>query len=155
MGPEGNPQMDAKGLALPQFLGGGDHPRRTPSTYSARSHLKALGGLCVNRITRAWERHVVLAPGQHGFRPGRGTDSALLQFLNATEHAVEAQIPLYLSSWDIRIAFDSVSREAMEVSWLRLGIPPAVARWLAYMDVKGANDDSHPMGASHLEAAPL
>ena len=41
-------------------------------------------GIVVNRITRAWERHGVLAPGQHGFRPGRGTDSALLQFLNAT-----------------------------------------------------------------------
>ena len=94
-------------------------------------------GIVVNRITRARERHAALAPAQHGFRPGRGTDTALLQFLNATEHAVEAQLPLYTSSWDIRRAFDSVSREAMEVSWLRLGVPPTVARWLAYMDVGG------------------
>ena len=94
-------------------------------------------GIVVHRITRAWERHSVLAPAQHGFRPGRGTDSALLQFLNATEYAVETQLPLYTSSWDIRRAFDSVSREAMEVSWLRLGVPPAISRWLAYMDVGG------------------
>ena len=94
-------------------------------------------GIVVSRITRAWERHSVLASAQHGFRPGRGTDTALLQFMNATEHAVEAQLPLYTSSWDIRRAFDSVSREAMEVSWLRLGVPSAVARWLAYMDVGG------------------
>ena len=94
-------------------------------------------GIVVNRITRAWERHQVLAPAQHGFRPGRGTDSALLQFLNATEHAAETGTPLYTSSWDIRRAFDSVSREAMEVSWLRLGVPSRVARWLAYMDVGG------------------
>ena len=94
-------------------------------------------GIVVHGITRAWERHSVLDPAQHGFRPGRGTDSALLQLLNATEHAVETQLPLYTSSWDIRRAFDSVSREAMEVSWLLLGVPPAVSRWLAYMNVGG------------------
>ena len=94
-------------------------------------------GIVVSRITGAWEGHRVLAPAQHGFRPGRGTDSALLQFLNATEHAEETSTSLYTSSWDIRRAFDSVSREAMEVSWLRLGVPPTVSRWLAYMDVGG------------------
>ena len=56
-------------------------------------------GIVVSRITRAWERHQVLSPTQHGFRPGRGTDSALLQFLNATEHAAETGTPLYTSSW--------------------------------------------------------
>ena len=65
--------------------------------------------IVVSRITRARERYRVLAPAQHGFRPGRGTDSALLQFLNATEHAEETSTTLYTSSWDIRRAFDSVS----------------------------------------------
>ena len=94
-------------------------------------------GLIIGRITRAWERHGVLADAQHGFRPGRGTDTALIQFINAREHAEEAALPLYSSSWDIRRAFDSVPRGAMEISWTRLGVPADIARWLATMDVGG------------------
>ena len=95
-------------------------------------------GIIVGRITRAWERHRVLATAQQGFRPGRGTDTALIQFINAREHAEETNTPLYTSSWDIRRAFDSVSREAMELGWTRLGVPPQIAGWLAGMDVGGA-----------------
>ena len=94
-------------------------------------------GLIIGRITRAWERHSVLADAQHGFRLGRGTDTALLQFINAREHAEEEALPLYSSSWDIRRAFDSVPRGAIEISWTRLGVPPDIARWLAHMDVGG------------------
>ena len=50
-------------------------------------------GIIIGRITRAWERHRVLADAQHGFRPGRGTDAALIQFINAREHAEEAAPP--------------------------------------------------------------
>ena len=95
-------------------------------------------GIIVGRITRAWERHRILATAQQGFRPGRGTDTALIQFINAREHAEETRTPLYTSSWDIRRAFDSVSREAMELGWMRLGVPPQIAGWLAGMDVGGA-----------------
>ena len=94
-------------------------------------------GLIIVRITRAWERHGILADAQHGFRPGRGADTALLQFINAREHAEEAALPLYSSSWDIRQAFDSVPRGAMEISWSRLGVPVTIAHWLATMDVVG------------------
>ena len=44
---------------------------------------------------------------------------------------------MYSSSWDIRRAFDSVPRGAMELSWTRLGVPANIARWLAIMDVGG------------------
>ena len=91
-------------------------------------------GIVIQRITRVWERHHVLTDAQHGFRPGRGTDTALLQFINAREHADESGTQLYTSSWDIRRAFDSVSRGAMELSWCRLGVPKPVAHWLATMD---------------------
>ena len=59
---------------------------------------KLCAGFIIARITRAWERHHVLAEAQHGFRPGRGTDTALLQFVNAREHAEEAVLPMYSSS---------------------------------------------------------
>ena len=41
------------------------------------------------------------------------------------------------SSWDIRRAFDSVPRGAVEISWTRLGVPAPIAHWLATMDVGG------------------
>ena len=44
---------------------------------------------------------------------------------------------MYSSSWDIRRAFDSVPRGAMEISWTRLGVPAPIAHWLATMDVGG------------------
>ena len=94
-------------------------------------------GIIITRITRAWERHGILSDAQHGFRSGRSTDTALLQFINAREHAEEALIPLYSSSWDIRRALDSVPRGAMELSWSRLGVPTAIAHWLAAMDIGG------------------
>ena len=72
--------------------------------------LKLRVGIVIQRITRAWERHHVLTDAQHGFRPGRGTDTALLQFINAREHADESGTQLYTSSWDI-------------LPCLRLGVP--------------------------------
>ncbi|OXE37562.1 MAG: hypothetical protein CGW95_00900, partial [Phenylobacterium zucineum] len=99
---------------------------------------KAWVGVTISKITACWERHHILSPTQHGFRRGRGTDSALVEFINAMEHAEEHHIPLYTSSWDIRRAFDSVSKSAMELSWVRLGVPQHVAVWLAHMDDSGA-----------------
>ena len=102
-------------------------------------------GITIDIITAAWDRHGVLAEAQQGFRHGRGTDTALLQFLNAKEHAGETGTPLYTSSWDIRRAFDTVPREAMELSWTRLGVPARTARWIANMDV-GAKPPSARRG---------
>ena len=45
--------------------------------------------------------------------------------------------PLFLSSWDIRRAFDSVSKEAMDASWRRLGVPAHTAHWMAHLDDNG------------------
>ena len=73
-------------------------------------------GLTIKKITAAWDRHGILSESQHGFRHKRGTDSALLQFINAVEHSVATGIPLYTSSWDIKRAFDSVHRDAQEYS---------------------------------------
>ena len=93
--------------------------------------------LVVQRITACWESHDILSPAQHGFRRGRGTDSALAEFINAREHAEEHHLPLYTSSWDIRHAFDCVSKPGQELSWFRLGAPAHVAHWIAHMDDEG------------------
>ena len=91
----------------------------------------------VRKIVSLWESHQTLTHSQHGFRKGHGTDSALLIHLNCLEHARHTSSPLYLSSWDIRRAFDSVSKEAMDASWRRLGVPAATAHWIAHLDDHG------------------
>jgi len=58
-------------------------------------------------------------------------------------------------TWDIRRAFDSVPREAMELCWARLGVPRRTARWIAHMDVDGRTA-IHPvtMGPPSLGSQP-
>ena len=91
----------------------------------------------VRKIVRLWETHRALTPSQHGFRRGHGTDSALVVHINCLEHAAHTNTPLFLSSWDIRRAFDSVSKEAMDASWRRLGVPAHTAHWIAHLDDNG------------------
>ena len=91
----------------------------------------------IRKIVRLWESHHVLTPSQHGFRRGHGTDSALMVHINCFEHAKFAGTPLFLSSWDIRRAFDSVSKEVMDASWRRLGVPWTTAHWIAHLDDQG------------------
>ena len=73
-----------------------------------------------------------------------GTDSALLLHLNCLEHAQLSHSPLFLSSWDIRRAFDSVAKEAMDASWRRLGVPAETARWIAHLDDQGPTTARSP-----------
>ena len=91
----------------------------------------------VRKIVRLWEVHGALTHSQHGFRRGHGTDSALMVHLNCFEHAKDTNAPLFLSSWDIRRAFDSVAKEAMDASWQRLGVPAATAHWISHLDDHG------------------
>ena len=57
--------------------------------------------------------------------------------INCFEHARLTNSPLFLSSWDIRRAFNSVSKEAMDASWRRLGVPADTAHWIAHLDDQG------------------
>ena len=64
-------------------------------------------GALVRVIRRTWDKHSILCDSQHGFRAGRSTLAPLIQVINSLEGAMEEDIPLYVSSWDIRRAFDS------------------------------------------------
>ena len=94
-------------------------------------------GLVIDKITQVWNAYDILAPSQHGFRPKHGTDTALVEILIILEQSQESSNPVYSSSWDIKRAFDSISRPIMALAWNRLGVPLGVANWLAYMDEGG------------------
>jgi Reverse transcriptase (RNA-dependent DNA polymerase) len=68
------------------------------------------------RIRSAWENFDMLDPSQHGFRANHGTNSALLLLVDPLEHARETHSACLVSSWDIRRAFDSISKPAFQMA---------------------------------------
>eukprot|EP01036_Dinobryon_divergens_P061797 gene61797-biopygen28290 len=70
------------------------------------------------------------APGVTGFTNKMSTMTATLQYINALEDARETGQPIHRSSWDMSKAFDTVSKPAMMIAWLRLGVPEQIATWL-------------------------
>ena len=78
----------------------------------------------------------MLDPSQHGFRAKHGTDSASLLLVDALEHAKETHTAC-LVSWDVRRAFDSISKPALQMAWTRSGVSPEWASFLTQLDLDG------------------
>ena len=93
--------------------------------------------IIVNKIQKHWVRHDLLASSQHGTLEHHGTESALLQFRNMVEEARESCTEVYLSSWDIKRAFDRIPKHIIVFSWMRLGIPQDIAEYFVAMDYDG------------------
>ena len=91
--------------------------------------------LVVARLVSTLVRHQVLSPSHHAFLPTKDTDTANLQIINAIETAFNDRKSLYGSSWDIKRAFDSVSKPLIRLAWRRLGIPPDIAERLVLLDL--------------------
>jgi hypothetical protein len=53
------------------------------------------------------------------------------------EETEECAADQYLSSWDIKRAFDRVPKNILILSWTRLGIPPEVASYMVGLDTHG------------------
>eukprot|EP01041_Mallomonas_annulata_P042122 gene42122-biopygen5635 len=93
--------------------------------------------LIIRRIVRAWDKADIMHNAQHGFRTAMSTMTAILQYINAAEEAQELKLPIHRSSWDMTKAFDTVSKNAMMIAWLRLGVPLDIALWLVELDRSG------------------
>jgi hypothetical protein len=94
-------------------------------------------GIVYKRIADAWKEFEALDMAHHGFVPNRGTDSGILDLLNQLEKAQEWGVPALLCSWDVKRAFDSVSRTVIRMALNRLGVPPNVIRMIHEMEVEG------------------
>eukprot|EP01041_Mallomonas_annulata_P009126 gene9126-biopygen4364 len=84
-------------------------------------------------ILQIWHHYSTLSPLQYCQR-GKGTDSELLQRIAVTEAAQETAFDLYISSWDFRKAFDSVSKPIIRLAWTRFSVPHDVVEWIASLD---------------------
>ena len=76
------------------------------------------------------EEQEVLSESQYAFRWGRGKYTANLQLKNALETAWQRRSKLYGSSWDIKKAFDFVSKAVVRLAWTRLGVSSELIEWL-------------------------
>ena len=90
----------------------------------------------------------MLDPSQHGFRAKHGTDSASLLLVDAFEHAKETHTACLVSFWNIRQAFDSICKPALQMAWTRLGVPrngPPSSYSLILMEPQLSDYPSHNM----------
>jgi hypothetical protein len=101
--------------------------------------------IIVNKIQKYWVRHGLISASQHGTLEHHGTESALLQFRNVVEEARESCTDVYLSSWDIKRAFDRIPKHIIIFSWMRLGVPQEIAEYLVAMDMDGLTMIRTPM----------
>ena len=95
---------------------------------------KIWAGVFLGRIQNFLEENKVLHPSQHGASRGVGTDTAAPILINALETAREWGSSVYISSWDVQRAFDSISREYQIAALVRVGIPVTTAEYLINMD---------------------
>jgi hypothetical protein len=95
-------------------------------------------GMVVRRIQAVWTTHKILHSAQHGFRWGQGTDTALIRIIDALEDSREFGTQSRMTLWDLRRAFDSVSRNFLRLAWSRLGVPADCVAWLTGLDEGGS-----------------
>jgi hypothetical protein len=96
---------------------------------------KVWGSIFVRRIQKMWKSRKVLQPNQFGSVPGKGTDGAVVEFLNAAESARERKTPIYVTSWDIKRAFDSVAKPLVTLALQRLGVPTKLTDYFTRVDL--------------------
>ena len=83
------------------------------------------------------QRRSTLQPMQSGFTAGQGTDTCLLQCINAIEQAEQDKSSLYYVSYDISKAFDRPPKEIIKLCWHRVGVPEDIVEWLVNLDIGG------------------
>ena len=98
---------------------------------------KLWSGIFVNRCQTFWQADKTLNPSQNAYLRKKGTETATVIVANALETAREWLSNLYISSWDLKRAFDSISKPLLVHSWRRMGVPLDIAQYLVDMDIGG------------------
>ena len=63
---------------------------------------KAWFSIFVSKIQNYWKREGLLNEAQHGSIRGKGTETAILEMIEALEVAKERRATVVISSWDMR-----------------------------------------------------
>ena len=87
----------------------------------------------VGRITKFLTATHGMEDGQHCGK-GRGTNSGFAATMAMLQTAKAHRSKLYVSSWDVQRAFDSVAKGVLKFGLIRLGVPEPLAEFISLMD---------------------
>jgi hypothetical protein len=102
--------------------------------------------MVTRRILPLLETHSVLQPNQFAFLSDRGTASELIQLVNVLEEVAENNLPVDLTTADVRDAFDSPECTAQWVSWRRIGVFTPLATYLTNLGALSTYRLTSPYG---------
>ena len=108
-------------------------------------------GIIVQKIKKVWEALGVLQPNQHAGRSFRGTHTATLETINIIEQAQESHADMYSTSWDIKRAFDSVSKNLQKIAYARLGVPSEIIDYIIDIDDNSQTFIRSPQTSATME----
>jgi len=94
-------------------------------------------GLIMKKIADFWDRWGLIDDAQHAYIRGKGTGTALSQLINGMETARDFGTDIYISSWDMTRAFDSVGKKFLRRCLVRLGVPAGLAAFIISLDDEG------------------
>ena len=111
-------------------------------------------GLLMNKIRQSWNKWNLFDESQHGFMTGKGTHTAVPHLISLFETARQSNSSLFISSWDITRAFDSLGRETVVMAMLRMHVPRGLVNYITSQDGYGrvyvrtpGNYEKHTKGA--------
>lgn len=91
-------------------------------------HGKVFDALLNARLQNHLTTHNQMNPRQHGFRPNRGTHTALAMFHETVVRHKARKHPVDVVLRDVSKAFDKVWHRGLELKILRLGLPSALSQ---------------------------
>ena len=91
----------------------------------------------MHRIQIYLKESGVLCQDQTAYLYGKDTSIGSMHILNALETLQEFRSELFMSSWDFKTAFDSVTRPLLVYGGIRVGIPSELMSMLVDLDIGG------------------
>jgi hypothetical protein len=102
------------------------------------------------KIANVWERYNLLAEGQSGGRPGRSTESSIIQLIAYLDQNRRANQASFVTFWDMTKAFDSPSKNMLRTALMRLAVPAEWCDWFIKMDMEGGVIPKSPVALELL-----
>ena len=91
----------------------------------------------MDKIATFWKKSGLIDDAQHAYIRGKGTHTAIPQLTSCLEGAKEFKTSIYISSWDMKRAFDSLGKRFIIRCLVRLHIPLGLASFLTSLDEGG------------------
>ena len=114
--------------------------------------------LIMDKIQHVWQSRGTQNKAQYGYQAGMDTSTATIQHIDSVEATEELRQELrqelYRSSWDKSQAFDSVSKNLMQIAWYRHGVPADIIKYLVDMDIEGPTVAQPPHAAAAWNDLP-